>query len=120
MVQIEGKADLKNLIWFIIVAGSNQSLSVLSNENRGGSILVSTIQFDKLSCRQVSFSDPKWTPSRMENIRIKHPQHILTPSLPVRLEKFLFLAFFGGFSYYTLERHQNITKVCADILGVKQ
>jgi len=30
-----------------------------------------SINFDKLFCREVSFSGPKWTPSREENKRFK-------------------------------------------------
>jgi hypothetical protein len=43
-----------------------EGLKVLSNENRGGSRLAQdwyqSIHFDKLSCRQVFFSGPIWTP----------------------------------------------------------
>jgi hypothetical protein len=37
-----------------------------------------SIHFDKLSCRQVSFSVPKWTPSQEEHKRFERPQYILT------------------------------------------
>ncbi len=42
-----------------------------------------SIQYDKLSGRQVSFSGPQWTPSREEHKRFKRLLNILTPSQPV-------------------------------------
>jgi len=46
-----------------------------------------SIHFDKLSCRQVSFSCPKWSPSREEPIHFKRI-YILTASQPIGLVQF--------------------------------
>jgi hypothetical protein len=48
-----------------------------------------SIHFDELSCRQVSFSGPQWTPSREEQKRFKRPLHTLTISQPVGFVIFL-------------------------------
>jgi len=44
---------------------------VLSNENRGGQKWYQSIFIGKLSCQQVSFSGPKWTPSQEKDKLIK-------------------------------------------------
>ncbi len=48
-----------------------------------------SIHFDELSCRQVVFSGPQWTPSREEQKSFQRPYYILTMSQPVGLVIFL-------------------------------
>ena len=43
-----------------------------------------SIHFDKLSCRQVSFSGPKWTPPREEHKRLSTVHFNANPSVHTR------------------------------------
>jgi hypothetical protein len=64
-------------VFLVCIAAAKQSLNlkVLSNGKGGGGEWYQSINFNKLSCRQVSFFGPKGTPSREGH---KTPGSVLT------------------------------------------
>jgi hypothetical protein len=67
------------------------------------------IHFEKLSCRQVSFSSPKWIPLREEHICIQRLKYILTPCLQVGLVMFLSVQIIlWTFCYTTLQTRNDL------------